>query len=197
LRNAFLLAIPILCLAPLCAEDAEAVKLPPHILTNQGVVALSDAGYDEDFLIDLIQSKQTRFDTSAEGLAYLAQHGLCEHVVRVIVARAQAHDSHAVTAAPIAPVATPVQGANRQFMVTPAMEGGVQMIPLAGTTWLHGNSFRLPSPQPSFQLVRERHGLFGHRWYIVPMQPYIPAPQPVAEPLVTAQPVSLGHPPRF
>src|SRR5579864_8579196 len=91
-------------LAPLGAQDAAPVKLPPQILTNQGIVALSDAGYDEDFLIDLIQSRQARFDVTADGLSYLAQHGLCEHVVRVMVARANMHDQHSV----LAPVAAPV-----------------------------------------------------------------------------------------
>src|SRR5579864_7588717 len=134
------------------AEDAAPAKLPPQILTNQGVVQLSDAGYDEDCLIDLIQSRQARFDVSADGLSFLAQHGLCEHVVRVMVARANTHDQHAVIAAPAAPL-------------------GVRMVPAAGTTWIHGAAF--PVPQPSavpYQIVRRRVGLFRHRWYLVPSE---------------------------
>src|SRR5690349_3688298 len=99
MRPLFALFAPILLLQTLRAEEA-AVKLPPQILTNQGIVALSDAGYDEDFLIDLIQSRQTRFDTSTEGLSFLAQHGLCEHVVRMMIARSNTHDQHETVAAP-------------------------------------------------------------------------------------------------
>src|SRR5581483_11303966 len=59
--------------------------LPRHILSNQGIVMLSDAGYDEDFLIDVIQCKQTRFDTTVEGLTYLAKHGISERIIRFMI----------------------------------------------------------------------------------------------------------------
>ncbi len=119
MRNAIFLSSLILLLPPLLAADeAAAVKLPPNILTNQGIVLLSDAGYGEDFLVDLIRTRPSRFDTSAEGLAYLAQHGICEHVVRFMVARVETHE------------------------VTPA----VHVTPLPGTFMHIG--FPLPQPAP-------------------------------------------------
>ena len=93
MRIAIILSLSILVIVPLfAADEVTPFKLPPNILTNQGVVLLLDAGYGEDFLVDLIRTRPSRFDTSAEGLAYLAQHGLCEHVVRFIVARAESHE---------------------------------------------------------------------------------------------------------
>ena len=141
-------------LVPLCAEDAVPAKTPPQILTNQGLVALAEAGYDEGFLLDLIQSRQTRFDTSADGLRYLAEHGLCEHVVRAMLARANSHDQHAVAAMPVEPA---------------ALQPGVRMVPLAGTAWLHGSGFPMPNTAPlaPCRMVRKRSGLLHHRWYVV------------------------------
>src|ERR1700722_20105686 len=59
--------------------------VPRHVLSNEGIVALSEAGYDQNFLIDLIRQKQTRFDTSVEGLAYLADHGIPDYIVRFMI----------------------------------------------------------------------------------------------------------------
>src|SRR5690348_9750163 len=60
--------------------------LPRNVLSNQGIVMLADAGYDEDFLIDLIRLKQTRFDTTVEGLMLLANHGVSERIIRFMLA---------------------------------------------------------------------------------------------------------------
>ncbi len=196
MRNFFAVSSLVLFLTPLGvplgAQDAAAVKLPPQILTNQGVVALSDAGYDEDFLIDLIQSRQTRFDTSVEGLSYLAQHGLCEHVVRMMVARANTHEQHTVVAAPVSPVAIPARVGKREVLLaaSAAVQPGVQMVPLADTGWIHGAGFPVPQSAPAvpYQVVRRRRGLFGHRWYLV--QPGISIPAALY-PLPTRNPVSI------
>jgi hypothetical protein len=53
-------------------------------LTNQGLVQLAEAGYSEEFLLDLIKSRPARFDTSVEGLVYLARQGLSEKLVRAV-----------------------------------------------------------------------------------------------------------------
>lgn len=60
--------------------------IPRHVLSNEGIVQLSEAGYDQMFLVNLIQQKQTRFDTSVEGLAYLAEHGIPVNIVRFMIA---------------------------------------------------------------------------------------------------------------
>jgi len=178
MRNLFWFLSLLLFLPSLGAQDAASIKLPPQILTNQGVVTLSDAGYDEDFLIDLIQSKQTHFDTSPEGLAFLAQHGLCEHVVRTMLTRANAHDQHAVVAGPA------------------TVQVGVQIAPLAGTTWIHGAGFPVrPPAQPApYQVVRRRTWLFRHRWYLVQSDVSIPAK---AYKLPSQGPVSIPSSPAW
>ena len=51
-------------------------------LTNEGLVTLAQVGYDEDFILDLMRQKTCRFDTSVEGLAYMATHGLTERIVK-------------------------------------------------------------------------------------------------------------------
>lgn len=53
-------------------------------LTNQGLVQLAEAGYSEQFLLDLIKSRPARFDTSVEGLVFLARQGLSENLVRAV-----------------------------------------------------------------------------------------------------------------
>lgn len=56
-----------------------------QILTNPGIVALAAAGFNEDFLIQLIRNSRTEFDTSANGLASLAKQGINERIIRVVV----------------------------------------------------------------------------------------------------------------
>lgn len=67
------------------AAEPEAISLPRHILTNDGLVVLSRAGVGDGLLVDLIRNKRTSFDTSAEALALLARHGLSENVLRAVV----------------------------------------------------------------------------------------------------------------
>jgi hypothetical protein len=59
--------------------------LPPDILTNEGVVLLSDAGFSDSFVAVKIHLSRTRFDTSAEGLAYLRRHSISEELVKFIM----------------------------------------------------------------------------------------------------------------
>ena len=53
-------------------------------ITNQGLVQLAEAGYSEAFLLDLIQTRPTRFDTTVGGLVYLAKQGLSEKLLRTV-----------------------------------------------------------------------------------------------------------------
>ena len=72
-------------------------KLPKNLLTNDGVVLLAEAGLGERFLLELIDQKTSRFDTSAEALASLAslaRQGLTEGILRAMV-RKQDHVSGA------------------------------------------------------------------------------------------------------
>jgi hypothetical protein len=67
------------------AVEPETAPLPRHVLTNDGLVVLSRAGVGDSLLVDLIRSKRTQFDTSADALAQLARHGLSENVLRAVV----------------------------------------------------------------------------------------------------------------
>ncbi|MCS7026369.1 MAG: hypothetical protein NZV14_16340 [Bryobacteraceae bacterium] len=80
-----------------------------NVLTNQGVVLLAQAGYTETFVIDIIHHKQTSFDVSAEGLAWLARNGLSERIVRAMVANARKEENTAILPATVqlAPPGTP------------------------------------------------------------------------------------------
>jgi hypothetical protein len=60
--------------------NAEQMKKPP--LTNESVVTLAKAGFDELFIIQLIRSSRTNFDTSVAGLVVLKQAGVSEDLIR-------------------------------------------------------------------------------------------------------------------
>ena len=64
---------------------AKPAGLPKNLLTNEGVVLLAEAGLGERFLLELIEQKNSRFDTSAEALAALARQGLTETILRAMV----------------------------------------------------------------------------------------------------------------
>jgi len=59
------------------------------ILTNEGVAILVRAGYSDQFILELMYQKQTRFDTSPEALAALAESGLSPRLVRYMIANPQ------------------------------------------------------------------------------------------------------------
>ena len=74
----------ILLGASMCFGQHSALER--QTLTNEGVVDLAKAGFSEAFILDLVQYKRTRFDTSVDGLTFLAKKGLSERVIRAIVA---------------------------------------------------------------------------------------------------------------
>ncbi len=60
-----------------------------RMLTNQRVVLLAKAGYSEGSIIQIINLKQTQFDVSPEGLAWLVRQGLTEPIIGAMVAAQQ------------------------------------------------------------------------------------------------------------
>jgi hypothetical protein len=68
--------------APLAVRP---LRAPRNTLTNEGLVVLAQAGYDEDFLIELMRLKRCRFDTSVDGLRFLARYGLSERVIKEVL----------------------------------------------------------------------------------------------------------------
>src|SRR3954468_23753403 len=68
-----------------CASADKTPALMLNLLSNEGIVSMAEAGYDQEFLTNLIQQKATHFDTSVEGLAYLAGHGISQTRVQFMV----------------------------------------------------------------------------------------------------------------
>ncbi|MEO8025306.1 MAG: hypothetical protein ABI823_02475 [Bryobacteraceae bacterium] len=71
-----------------------------HMLTNESVVHLAKAGFDEQFIVELIQSSRTRLDASASALISLKQQGLSEELIRFIALRERLADQVAAQPAP-------------------------------------------------------------------------------------------------
>jgi len=90
--NAKLFIFPLFAVA-LVAGDTPSVgssfrpetSLPRDILTNEGLVILSDAGFSDGFIVEKILLSRTRFDISVEGLAYLRRNALSEELVRFVM----------------------------------------------------------------------------------------------------------------
>jgi hypothetical protein len=80
---------------PLEAAPRNTLRAPRNALTNEGLVILAEAGYDEDFILELMRIKNPSFDTSVEGLAFMARHGLTERIIRATL---QADQERALTA---------------------------------------------------------------------------------------------------
>jgi hypothetical protein len=174
-----------LILAAIAAYAADSVAQSDNparrnVLTNQGVVLLAQAGYTESFVIDLIHHKQTNFDVSAEGLAWLARNGLSERVVRAMVANARKEESTAVLPATVqlapapgpAMTVPPASGSptpgyvpdwalGRKTVTTKALpEASVQVaVPVA-----------FPSPTPS-RLGWYVRDWYPEHWYMLPRFP--------------------------
>jgi hypothetical protein len=60
-------------------------NLHRNVLSNHDVVTLAKAGFDEEFLINVIASSRTHFDTSADALAAMAEQGVTQRIVEVMM----------------------------------------------------------------------------------------------------------------
>lgn len=65
--------------------SAQSIVQTHEVLTNPAIVTLAAAGFNEEFVIELILNSRTQFDTSAIGLAKLAKLGIHEGIVRVML----------------------------------------------------------------------------------------------------------------
>jgi hypothetical protein len=83
--------------------------ISPEVLTNEGIVALADAGFSDAFIVEKIMiSNRTRFNTSADGLAYLRRNGIPQGLVQFVVEHAAEPLSLPGPAAPVT-IPVPVQ----------------------------------------------------------------------------------------
>lgn len=120
-------------------------RMDRNLLTNEGLVRLAEAGYDEVFLMDLIRRKTARFDTSVEGLAYLMKAGLSQQLVRAVLAleewdRARRSEDLAGAAAGVREEMPPDMKPVRQRLMVPggqlrAGERGRMMLAPSGERW--------------------------------------------------------------
>jgi hypothetical protein len=68
----------------LYAQQFTVSQLEHQPLTNENVVTLAKAGFDELFILQLIRSSRTNFDTSVSGLVVLKQAGVSEDLIRLM-----------------------------------------------------------------------------------------------------------------
>ncbi len=183
-----LIAVPSLLLLSLAGATAAAP--PSHgadkMLNNEGLVILARAGYNERFLVELIQSQPGRFDTSVEGLVYLAQQGVSEKIVRLIIGEQRADERRQAERAaagidnddPFQPAAEPVKTPVRMKVVKQKVLAPAS--PLAQPL----------GPNPTI-MVEKR--MFGDRYYAMPgtqapiMTPVAAPRAPQARPATTTR----------
>ena len=81
------MSLLLLLSLPAAAQDFTVASLSRHTLTNDSVITLAKAGFDELFIFERIVHSRTRFDTTVEGMVALKQAGVSEDLIRVMAAR--------------------------------------------------------------------------------------------------------------
>jgi len=90
------------------AQQFTTEPLKQQPLTNESVVTLAKAGFDELFILQLIHSSRTNFDTSVQGLVVLKQAGVSEDLIR-LMAMPQSSPPAAPAATAAAPAKAPAK----------------------------------------------------------------------------------------
>jgi hypothetical protein len=81
---AILLTIFPALIPPAAAQQYTLAQLAHQPLTNENVVTLAKAGFDERFILQFIRASRTNFDTSVSGLVGLKQAGVSEELIRLM-----------------------------------------------------------------------------------------------------------------
>jgi hypothetical protein len=102
-----LLCATLFIVSAASAQQFSVDQLKQQPLTNENVVTLAKAGFDESFILQLIRSSRTNFDTSVPGLVVLKQAGVSEDLIRLM-----AMPQSSPPAAPAAP--TPSKAAPKK-----------------------------------------------------------------------------------
>jgi hypothetical protein len=89
--NMRLLMAIALCAIASTAQEAGGSRTA---LTNRDVETLADAGFSEDFIVEMIGASRPGFDITAAGVADLKKHGVNENVIRAMLG------SHASSGSP-------------------------------------------------------------------------------------------------
>lgn len=72
---------------PVVESRVREASLPRDIVTNEGIVLMSDAGFSDSFIVEKILLSRTRFDTSVEGVTYLRRNFISEEMIQFILER--------------------------------------------------------------------------------------------------------------
>lgn len=98
------LAALLLAILPAAAQEYALAQMAHQPLTNDNVVTLAKAGFDELFILELIRHSRTNFDTSVPGLVGLKQAGVSEELIRLMaMPQASQPAAPAATATPSKP----------------------------------------------------------------------------------------------
>jgi len=123
------------------------VQSPRDVLTNEGIVLLSDAGFSDSFIVEKMLLSRTRFDVSVEGLAFLIRNGISQELVQFIMERSAKPNS--LASATASPNYVPMKVEKRKVLVPDpkAVAAGPAAAPLTPT-------------------------VYAGRWYLVNASPY-------------------------
>jgi hypothetical protein len=81
MKMRLLMAIVLLAIA----STAQQAGPSRTALTNGDVETLADAGFSEEFIVEMIAAGRPEFDTTASAMAELKKHGVNENVIRAMV----------------------------------------------------------------------------------------------------------------
>ena len=84
---------------PVLAQEFAVTALSQHILTNDGVITLAKAGFDELFIVERIRTSRTRFDMSVEGMVSLKGAGVTEDLIDLMALQDRRNRQAALAAA--------------------------------------------------------------------------------------------------
>ena len=99
-----------LCAMASTAQEAGPSRTP---LTNRDVETLADAGFSEEFIVEMIGASRLEFDTAAGAIAELKKHGVNENVIRAMVgSRASSGTPKAEFGGPTQPIRVFVQASS-------------------------------------------------------------------------------------
>jgi hypothetical protein len=90
---------------PALAQQFTESQLKHQPLTNDNIVTLAKAGFDELFILQLIRSSRTDFDTSVPALAQLKKAGISEDLIRLMAMPQMSPPAAPAAAAPAKPAA--------------------------------------------------------------------------------------------
>ena len=89
-------------------------------ITNKDVVTLAKSGFDEDFLIRVILGARCSCDTSAEALADLANQGITQRIIEVLLDAAYRAGTVRLPVATVEPASITLAAAASDPVITPS-----------------------------------------------------------------------------